>query len=295
LKISKKHYKDLFSFGLPVVGFNALNASIKRSDDFLIGYFLGSTALGFYTVGYKLLLVIIRLVTEVTNTVVFPTFSRIQDQPERMRRAFYKVTQYTSLIAFPVFIGIATLAPELVPALFGDQWLPSIPVMQVLALIGILQSVLFFNGTVIKAAGKPSWQFGITFLNAVCSVIGFLFAVQWGIVAVAASFVIVGYSLAPISFLAVRRLIKVESSTYLRQFGPPLLASLVMVAVIMGLKYLLRDQALNMYLELSLYILAGGLTYALVLGLTARSLYHQVLELVSLALPGRKKTIRKTT
>ena len=283
--VSKKHYKELFSFGVSIVGNNVLNVLIRRSDDFLIGYFLGPTLLGFYTVGYRLLLIIIRLVTEVTNTVAFPTFSRIQHAPERMRGAFYKVTQYTSLLSFPVFIGLGVLAPELVPALFGAQWAPSIPVMQVLSMIGILQSVLFFNGSVIRASGKPSWELGIMLLNAVCSVIGFLIAVQWGIVAVAASFVIVGYVLAPVSYIAVRKLIQVDFGTYLRQFTAPLLASLMMVIVIVGLKYLLKDQSLNLYLELSIYLLSGVLAYGLVIGLTARQLYQQILELVSIVLP----------
>ena len=285
LKVSKKHYKDLFSFGVSIVGNHALTVMIRRSDDLLIGYYLGSTLLGFYTIGYQLLLVIIRLVTEVTNSVAFPAFARIQNEPERMRRAFYNVTQYTSLFAFPVFIGLAALAPELVPVVFGEKWAPSIPVMQVLSLIGILQSVLFFNGSVIKASGKPSWQLWIMFLNAVCSVGGFLLAVKWGIVAVAASFVIVGYLLAPISYIAVGRLIKINFRTYLWQFIPSLAASLMMVLVIMGLKYLFRDQALNAYLELSIYLLSGALTYILVIGLTARQLYQELLDLVSLVFP----------
>ena len=284
-KVSKRHYKELVTFGASIVGNNALTVLMKRSDDLLIGYFLGPTLLGFYTIGYQLLVIIIRLVTEVTNSVAFPAFSRIQHQPERMRHAFYQVTQYTSVFAFPVFIGLATLAPELVPAVFGEKWAPSIPVMQVLSLIGILQSVLFFNGSVIKASGKPSWQLGIMFLNAACSVIGFLLAVSRGIVAVAAAFVIVGYLLAPVSYLAVRRLIQIDFRTYLWQFIPSLTASLLMVAVITGLKYLLRDQALNMYLELSIYLLAGILTYVAVIGLLARHLYQQVLEIVSVALP----------
>ena len=286
--VSRKHYKELFSFGVSVVGNNMLKVLVRRSDDFLIGYFLGPTALGYYTIGYRLLLLIIRVVTGIINSVAFPVFARIQHQAERMRRAFYNVTQYTSLLAFPVFMGLAALAPELVPALFGEQWAPSIPVMQVLALIGILQSVLFFNGTVIRASGKPSWEFGIMLLNAVCSVIGFLLAVRWGIVAVAASLVIVGYLLAPISYMAVRRLIQISFRTYLWQFAPSLSASLIMVAVILGLKYLLRDRSLNLYLELSIYVLAGALTYGLVIGLTARSLFRQVLELASLVLPGWK-------
>jgi PST family polysaccharide transporter len=148
--------------------------------------------------------------------------------------------------------------------------------------------VLFFNGSVIKASGKPSWQFGIMLLNTVCSVFGFLLVVRWGIVAVAAAFVIVGYLLAPVSYIAVRRLIHIDFRTYLWQFVPSLTASLLMVAVIVGLKYLLRDQSLNMYLELSIYLLAGILTYVAVIGVLARHLYQQVLELVSVALPKLK-------
>jgi len=286
--VSKKHYKDLFGFGIAVAGNNALKAVVRRSDDFLIGYYLGPTLLGYYTVGYRLLLVMIRVVTGIINSVAFATFSRLQQNRERMRRAFYKVTQYTSLLAFPVFLGMAVLAPELVLALFGDKWAPSIPVMQVLAFIGILQSVLFFNGSVMRACGKPSWELGVMFLTAVCSVIGFLLVVQQGIVAVAAAFVIVGYLLAPISYIAVRKLIQIDLRTYLWQFAPSLSACLIMVAVILGLKYLFKDQSLNLYLELSMYVLAGVLTYALVIGLTARSLFGQVLELVRLGLPGSK-------
>ena len=284
-KVSLKHYKDLFNFGVSILGNHALTILIRRADDLLIGFYLGPTLLGFYTIGYQLLLVIIRLVTEVTNSVAFPTFSRIQNEPERMRRAFYNVTQYTSLFAFPVFIGLAVLAPEIVPTVFGEKWLPSIPVMQVLSLIGILQSVLFFNGSVIKASGKPSWQLGIMFLNALCSVIGFLLAVKWGIVAVAASFVIVGYLLAPISYIAVQRLIQIDFRTYLWQFMPPLSASLMMVVVIMGLKYIFRDQLLNAYVELAIYVFTGSLAYLLGIGLTARQLYQELLGIVNLVLP----------
>ncbi len=283
--LSMKHYKELFTFGVYVVGNNMLKVLVRRSDDLLIGYFLGPTLLGYYTIGYRLLLVIIRVATNIINSVAFPTFSRLQYKPERLRRAFYEVTQYASLLAFPVFIGLAILAPEVVPALFGEKWAPSIPVMQVLALIGILQSVLVFNGSLMRAVGKPSWQFGIMLLNAVCTVIGFWLAVRWGIVAVAASFVIVGYLLAPVSYMAVRRLIQIDFRTYLRQFAAPLSASLIMAIVIVGLKNVFQHQGLNLYLQLSAYLMAGGLTYLLVMGLAARSLSRQVLELVSLAVP----------
>jgi O-antigen/teichoic acid export membrane protein len=283
--VSVERYKELFGFGINIVGNNLLNVTIRHADDFLIGYFLGPTMLGLYTVGYQLLLIIIRLVTEVTNTVAFPAFSRLQHEPERMRRAFYKVTQYTSVLSFPVFIGLALVSPEIVPAVFGAKWAQSIPVMQVLSIIGILQSVLFFNGSVLRASGKPNWEFAIMGLNALCSIIGFLVAVRWGIVAVAASFVITGYLIAPVSYMAVRKQIQIDFRTYLGQYVPPLVASFGMVAVVMGLKYLFKDQSWNAYVELIIYVLAGGLTYLGIIGMTARKLFWQMTELVRLGLP----------
>ena len=287
-KVSKKHYRELFTFGISIVGNNSLRVLMRRSDDLLIGYFLGPTLLGYYTIGYHMLLFIIRLVTEISDAVAFPTFSRLQNKPERMRHAFYNVTQYTSLLAFPVFIGLTVLAPELVLAIFGAKWAPSIPVMQVLALIGILQSVIFFNNSILRASGKPSWEFGIMLLTSVSSVIGFLLAVRWGIVAVAASFVIVGYLLAPVSYAAVRKLIQIDIKTYLWQFAAPLFSSVIMAAAILALKYVIKPQELNLYLELSVYLLAGGLTYLLVIVLTARQLSYKVLDLISLVLPNWK-------
>ena len=86
-------------------------------DDILIGYFLGSTMLGYYTVAYKLFDVLKDLLTSVTTSVVFPTFSRLQDDPKQMQNIFYQVLWYTSLISFPAFIGMALIAPELISKL----------------------------------------------------------------------------------------------------------------------------------------------------------------------------------
>ncbi len=286
--VSKKHYKELFTFGASVTGNNVLVVLVRHSDDLLIGYFLGPLILGYYTIGYRLLLVIIRLVTGISNSVAFPTFSRLQHNPKRMRQAFYKVTQYTNLLTFPVFLGLAVLASELILALFGAKWEESIPVMQLLALTGMLQAVLFFNGSILRATGKPSWQFGVMLITAVGTVIGFLLAVRWGIVAVAASFVIASYLMAPLSYIAVRKQIQVDLKTYLGQFAVPLLASLIMILVIMGLKHVVQPLGLHLYLELFIYITAGALIYLFVIVLTARSLFWQVLGLTGSLLPKRK-------
>jgi len=48
LKVSWRHFRELFAFGVNILGFNILGFFNRRSDDFLIGYFLGPVALGYY-------------------------------------------------------------------------------------------------------------------------------------------------------------------------------------------------------------------------------------------------------
>jgi PST family polysaccharide transporter len=282
--LSKLHFFELFRFGINMVGIKVLTFLNRNSDNFLIGYFLGPTILGFYTIAYKLLIVITDLLTGVSTSVAFPTFSRLQNDPERMRRAFYKATHYTSLISFPVFIGVAVLAPELVVALFGPQWLPSILVLRVLSFIGILQSVFFFNYSVVIAAGKPSWRLRITLMNAVSNVIAFAVVVRWGIVAVAAAYVVRGYLLSPIEIWVLKKVIDLDIKYYLKQYIAPLAGSVAMVLALAGLKIIVSD-SLNQYIRLIIYILSGGGIYLLVVQFVEPSIWQQMLELLRLATP----------
>ena len=109
INFSAKHFKDLFSFGINVVGINILNFLNTRSDDFLIGYFLGSVALGYYSIAYRLLLIVAQLLIGVINGLAMPVFSRLQGEPEQLRKAFYTGTQLCSLVAFPRCVFVINL------------------------------------------------------------------------------------------------------------------------------------------------------------------------------------------
>jgi PST family polysaccharide transporter len=269
-----------------MMGGNILTFFNRRTDDFLIGYFLGPVALGYYTVAYRLLLIMTQLWGQIVGSVAFPAFSCVQKELERLREMFYSATRLTSLVAFPAFLGVFALVPELVPTLFGQQWAPSIPVMQVLTFIGLLHTVLFFQYTVMAGVGKPSWYLGLQVMITVANVIGFLIAVRWGIVAVAISYVIVAYLFAPLSVWLVYRLIQIDLLKYLRLFLPAATGSLVMLAFIFSLKFSLSN-LVPLQLLLPSCILMSALAYVFTIRLAAPSLAYQALDLLRSALQGR--------
>jgi PST family polysaccharide transporter len=263
-RFSIRHFQDLFGFSVHVLGNNLANVVNRRADDFLIGWLLGPVALGYYTIAYSLPLKnLMGLLVDVINRVAFPAFARVQSDPARMRRGLYAATRYTSLIAFPSFLGLMVVAPELVATVYGPKWSPSIPVMQVLCLIGILHSVYYYNGAILLAAGKANWRLWLTMINAVANIIAFTIAVRWGIVAVAAAYVIRGYALSPLQLWPVHRLIGIDIGEYLRQLVYPLVGSAIMVGSIVMMKQLVPP-VLPVPVQLFAYVSVGIAVYVAV-------------------------------
>lgn len=284
-RFSKKHFKELFGFSLPVIGIKVLNFFDVRLGDFLIGYFLGTTALGYYAIANRLILMVLRLLNGVTDAVAFPTFSRLQTRPEQLRSAFYRTMQVTSLGTFPIFIGMALLAPELVTGLFGSQWDLSAPVMPLLAISGLVMSLLGFNRSLTIALGKPSGLLVVRLLTSVARTIGLILAAQSGIVAVAAAFVITTCGVyVPLYTWLLYQLLRINFKTYLAQFVAPLLGSLGMLTVILSLKSVVPSWV-GVYWQLVIFVSSGALTYLILIQLMKPLVLKQLLSLARSMLP----------
>ncbi|TVQ10271.1 MAG: lipopolysaccharide biosynthesis protein [Leptolyngbya sp. DLM2.Bin27] len=278
LQVSMRHFRDLFQVGIHIMGFSYLNFFSTRANEFLVGYFFSPVELGFYTVAQRVLFAMTQLLVQTSRDVALPTFSRLQEDPERFRRAFYLATQLTSAIAMPTFLGMAVLAPELVRVLFGEQWLPAAPLMQILALLGILRSITFFKGSVFVAMGKSSWWFWITVLEAGLNLLGFAIAYRWGIYAVAAASVVQAYIVFPVGQWAVCKLTQDRLGRYLRVFISPLLCAVAMAGAIL----LVKTVVANALSPLSIILVGTGFGAVLYVGLIrwlAPQLFEQMLDI----------------
>ncbi len=284
-RLSIARFKELFVFGINIAGGNFVDFLSVHSDDFLIGYFLGPVALGFYTLAYNLLIVTTDLLISVPNAVAYPVLSSIQADSAGVKRAFDQVVRMQSIVAFPIFLGIAALSSELIIQLYGTQWTASIPVLQLLMLIGIVRSATYIYSSVFRAAGKPSWRFGILTLTAAMNVVGFALVVRLGIVAVAASYVIVSYLLMPLYILMIRNLIGISIRSHLGQYGPTAVSSFVMLGVVYLFKFVIGEQML-LPLRLGFLVLAGAVSYLVTLRLTYPPTYKQMVGVAQSAWVG---------
>jgi PST family polysaccharide transporter len=289
-RFSRKHLDDLFTFGINIVGINILGFLVTRGDNLLIGYFLGTTALGYYDLAYRLLLVVTSLFVGIISSTAMPIFSSIQGDLPRLRNVLYEFVELTNAIAFPVFLVMSVLAPELVIVIFGEQWKDSIPVMQILNIIGILYAGFYFNAPLIMAVGKPEWKLRLDICRTIFYVTAFFIAVRWGIVAVAASYVISAYIFAFATVWVIKKLININVKKYVSKYTTPLIGSLIMIFAMVLTRHILTHNFTSPYALLLIYsILVGFIVYSLSIWIIKPELMKKIIEVIHLSLKRLKK------
>ena len=262
LDCGRAELKELGSYSVHITTAALLDFVNRRADDFLIGLFLGTTALGYYSLAYRLLLTFTRVISSPFNSVAFSAFSRLQHEPEERRQMFGRLAQLVAALAFPSFLGLAAVSPDLVRTVFGAQWLPSVPVLQILCFIGVLHSVVFLHGTLLRAAGRPGWQTLFTLGGAVTNVLGFYFVVRFGMIYVALWYVVSAYLWLGIDLMLVRRILEHSTRAYLRSFVPALSTGIA-VSFVMLMVHAMLAPDLSPSLRLILQLIAGLLAMAL--------------------------------
>ncbi len=235
-QVSWADFRSLFGFGSRVVGSDVLNFLTRYSDNFLIGVFLGPAALGLYAVGYRILEVSQTILINIARKIAFPAFSRLQHDRERMVRAYLRLSRGASAVILPGYIGLALVATELTVVVFGERWRESGQVASILFLIGPYLTVQAFADSMLNAAGHPEVVLRYRFITAVVSVTAFIVAVPFGILAVAAAFVLRGYLLLPLLLWWMRIYASVGPRTFLWQLRGVAIATVVMALAVVGVQ-----------------------------------------------------------
>ena len=156
---STQDLKGYISFGLYQMGEKAVNYFNSNLDYILIGSLLGAKALGYYTLAYNLILRPSSTINPIITRVAFPVFSRVQNNTEKLKRGYLKVLQLLSTVNFPMMAGLAVVAPLAVPIIFGEQWLPSVILIQILTIVGLLRSIGNPVGSLLLAKGRADLGF----------------------------------------------------------------------------------------------------------------------------------------
>lgn len=276
--------KEMFRFGANLTGFSFINYFNRNLDNLLIGKFLGSQPLGYYNFSYNIMLYPVRQISGVLGQVFFPAFSSIQEDLPRIKNIYTKTTFFISTITFPLMIGLFVLAPEFVKVIFGLRWVNTIPIIRILSLVGLEQSVASSGGWLYLAKGKTDIMFKWGIFSSIIIISGFIVGLHWGVIGVTAGYAIASYLLLFPNFYIPFRFIDMNIWKFFKNFIPTFSASVIMGIIIGFIRYFMKISLLNDWLILILCIFIGMLIYTLLIRFFKKGIFKEILTYIRIGI-----------
>ncbi len=265
LSIKFSELKKIRAYSSNLVGFNLINYFARNGDYFLIGKFLGDHELGHYYLAYRIMLYPLRNITVVISRVIFPAFSKIQQENSKLCEAYVRITNSIAIITFPMMAGLALVSFKLTGAFFGSNWDTALVahIIIILAPVGALQSVVSTVGNIYQVKGRTDWMFRWSLFASTLTLLGFIIGLNWGITGVAISYLITNAVMILPVFMIPFKLINLSIVKFLSSFKLTILSVAGMILVLLCALYLIEDK-FNDIITLTILIILGIASYIVI-------------------------------
>ncbi len=284
LRFSIPSLRKLGQFAVPYVTSLSIRLGNERIFPILVGYLFGPVVLGYFDLASRVSVTLGRLAAVAAHQVTMSIFSRQQDSLSKLRNSMYKATEFLCVIGIPLFGGLAIVAPDLVVVVFGDQWKPAVPLLQLLAVGTMIRFCGNVMHTSLASVGRPIWL-GLKYAAEFVVGGSCLFILSgFGSIAVGLAVVIRYILTLPIFLYANSKLIGIEWLTLLSASSKPLLAMILIGVSLLYLNNVVFVEWSHL-LRLVTTVLIGVLSYFVLMWFLAPRLVRQAVRLASEMLP----------
>ncbi len=274
----RQSLRELWRFSAHLTGFNVINYWSRNADNLLIGRFLGAIDLAFYSRAYNLMLAPVYLVGSATQGPMFSALSRTRGKDHQTKALYLRALRWLSVISVPLVVILFLVAEPLISTVFGQEWLPAVPILRILCVCSLVQCVLRANGWVFTSQGRTDVLFRLGILWTVAVVVAFIIGLRWGLTGVAVSYACCNILNAIPSFFFSGRLIGVSLSDVVGALAGAGTASAAMGVVVWVVESGL-DSVVGAPLQLIGGVVTGIATYLLALRFFSPASFREVRNL----------------
>lgn len=275
-QFSQLHVRALWSnLRYTILGRLAAFAA-NQSPRLIVGYMFGPVALGAFSLGLRIIEMLHQLLVMPAANVILPLIVKIRDIPERLENTVLSATHMTAVLTAPVYLTLAVSAPLVMPLVFGEHWLASVPLVQILCFYGVVMACGQIWQVILTGLGRPDITLRITIVAAIANMGALLLSAPWGPVAAATAFIVRGYATLPFMPLVIGRLTGLRARRQYRLFVPILIAAGIMVAAEEAVMRALAHR-LAAPLQLAAVLAAGAIVYGVTLyALDRHAIYRRL-------------------
>lgn len=230
-------------------------------DQIIIGSLIGAAPLGIFNFAKRLFQMLNDVIAGALTSVSHALLSSLQNESEKVRDAFLITTFASSIVSFPAFIGLALVVADVIPLVFGAQWIDAISPARWFCLIGLMSCIGIIQASLINSQGKSNWWFYYQLFRQVLTISTVLILFNKGVNLIVMVMALQTVIFWPITLVMVSRIINLKVTTYFRQFLEPFLASAIMSIAVLLIAYCMQEY--SQQIRLLAEVTVGGLSYCI--------------------------------
>jgi O-antigen/teichoic acid export membrane protein len=282
-------WRELVRFGRHVMASGVMAQVSGTLSTAIIGRGFGTATLGQFRYGIRIIQAPLGALINAGSYVLFPAFSRISTDAERLQRGFMRAVRVTSSIAIPISFLLLPLGVPLAVLLFGEQWHEAGRLVSAMFAFTAARAYISLTREVFKASGRSVVLTKLQTVSGVLAVGLMVAAVPLGSTAVGASISLSSIGTAVYATHAVAQITGIPVRRIVGEMWPPVAASALMAAGLFGAELLVDADAHSTAGGLALLVGEGLAGVGVYLGVLAVIAPAHMRELVALAehLPGR--------
>lgn len=176
-------HKGLLLFGLRILGANISSWGISNLDNTVVGRFAGQIPLGLYNRAFSLAAMPADSILSGLQRILLPAMSRVQSDTEKLQRVYAAAFGLVLMILAPIFAAMFVVPDVVILGLYGEKWSGAVAIFQPLALAIPIYAVMGLAGPLLAARGKPERELFMQLITVVVAAIAYTAAVQWSVLA----------------------------------------------------------------------------------------------------------------
>ena len=273
--------RELFAFGAFVSISEILFVAYNRVDVAIAGRFFDTAEIGLYGVAIQLASMLMTKSVPLVNNVAFPAFARMNALAGGSNTYLLTSLRFSSIVVFPVFLGMAMVGPELIGILLGSKWLEITGMFFVLVISVPLRVLAYIVSPAILAAGGAKLNMSNSFITLVVLTAAIFALMPYGIVGVAAAWSLASVCIFLLTLIRGGHLLSIPLRAFVDAITPAMVVAVAMCAVLFAFEKVFPDPG-NIYglYKIPLGMFVYGACFWVFFRRRSEEVVHIVLRLV---------------
>ena len=233
LIFSMESFRELFGFGSKLLISGLIGTFLQNINYIIIAKFFSPQDLGYFTRAEMFKNLPSQNATYIVTTVGYPVLATIQDDRVRLKAVFRKMLTNTFFIIAIIMAGVGSAANALILTIVGEQWQPSVVLLQMLCFVGVMLPLNSMNVNVLNVVGRSDLYLKLQLVAQLLVIPNIFLGVLYGIKALIAGMIFIELFSYAIFNHESNKILNYPIKEQLRDILPGLLLALSMAAIVL--------------------------------------------------------------